>query len=496
MANPTPEIDYDLALKTRSDVIMATGRSDHPNQVNNVLGFPFIFRGALDCGAREFNLEMKLAAVKALADLAKLPVPESVSSAYGGEQFEFGRTYLIPKPFDPRVLYTESVAVARAAIESGVARKELDLDEYAERLRLKVEAGRSLVSVPLKIAQERRSRIALPDGHTPRIVSIARRTIAERLALPILVGPTEKIRAAMHGVSTDAYEIADPASDVHTDRFVEILRKQRPLDVLDDATCLDELRNPFVYAVMLTEAGLADGMLAASTGRYHQMVTPILKYASRRAGVSRVSGLHLLSLKDRQLFMADTTLVTHPSAEEMAETAMRAARVVKRLNITPRVAFVSYANFANRADPGIDKLRRAWRIVRQAMPELEAFGDVQADVALDPDRFREIFGDRLPKYPANILIFPFLHAANAAFRLARVLGPATAIGPMLLGLRRPANVMPRTSTEDEVMHMMALTSYNAQRRKKEIEEGRKTRVWTPGAGPVALAEPETGEGVR
>jgi malate dehydrogenase (oxaloacetate-decarboxylating)(NADP+) len=492
MANPTPEIDYDLAVKTRPDVIMATGRSDHPNQVNNVLGFPFIFRGALDCGASGFNLEMKLAAVKALADLAKEPVPESVSSAYGGEHFEFGRTYLIPKPFDPRVLYWESVAVARAAIETGIARKPLDLEEYAERLRLRVEAGRSLVSVPMSMARDKRSRIALPEGHLPRLISIARRTIQDRLAIPVLVGPTKEIREALKGISEERYEIADPASDEHTEQFCAILRRQRPLDTLDDATCMEELRNPFVYSTIMVEAGLCDGMLAASQRRYHEMVRPILKYASRRAGVSRVSGLHALSLKDRQLFFADTTLVTHPSAEELAETAMRCARVVKRLNITPRVAFVSYANFANRADPGIEKLRRACRIVRQVMPELETFGDVQADVALDPNSHRELFKERLPEHPANILIFPFLHGANAAFRIARVLGGATAIGPFLLGLRRPANVMPRTSTEDEVMHMMALTSYNAQRRKREIGEGRKTRTWTQGVGPLSLSEPEDG----
>ncbi|RMG17555.1 MAG: NADP-dependent malic enzyme [Planctomycetota bacterium] len=499
MANPTPEIDYDLAVRTRDDVIMATGRSDHPNQVNNVLGFPFIFRGALDSGACCFNEEMKLAAVRSLAALAKEPVPDSVSQAYGGERFEFGRHYLIPKPFDPRVLYWESVAVAEAAIRSGVATRELDLEEYRERLRRKVEAGRALFAVPRKIAQDKHCRIAIPEGHLPRLASVARRTIKERLAVPVLVGPTEEVRAALKDVDPALYEIADPASDEHVERFLEIMRRQRPLDEgVADADYLEEMRNPFVYATLLAEAGLVDGVLAASNRRYAEMVRPILKYASRRAGVSRVAGLHILVLKDRHLFMADTTLITYPSAEELAEIAMRAARVVRRLNITPRVAFVSYANFATRADAGIDRLKRAYKTVRQVMPELESFPDVQADVALNPSRYRGVFKERIPEHPANILIFPDLFAANAAFRLTRELAGATTIGPMLLGLRRPANVMPRGATEDEILHMMAVTAYNAHRRRVEIEEGRKTQTWAPGAGGqrIAVAEAEDPQGIR
>ncbi len=488
MANPQPEIDPPLARQTRPDVILATGRSDYPNQVNNVLGFPFIFRGALDCRATTFNEAMKLAAVRSLADLAKEPVPTSVSNAYGGESFAFGRDYLIPKPFDPRVLYWESVAVAQAAMESGVARQQLDLDEYRESLRRKVDAGRTLVSVPLQLARQNPPRIAIPEGHLAKLRSAARQAIADRLAFPVLVGPLDEVRRAMEGVPEDRYEVADPAAALHVEELIPLMQRARSLDALSDERCREELQDPFTYATMLVEAGFCDGLLACSPRPYAQMVQPILTYASRRAGVSRVAGLHLMALKDRQLFFADTALIPDPSAEELAEIAMRSTRVVRRLNITPRVAFVSYANFSRRADADIAKLRRAYKIVRQVMPELEVFGDVQADVALDPERYRALFGDRLPKHAANILIFPNLHAANAAFRLARVIGGGTALGPMLLGLRRPANVLPRGSSEEEILHMLAITAFNAQRRKREIAEGHKTRVWAPGGRPVAIED--------
>lgn len=482
MANPTPEIDYPLAMATRSDVIMATGRSDYPNQVNNVLGFPFIFRGALDCGAKTFNEEMKIAAVHALAALAKEPVPRSVSQAYGGQEFEFGREYLIPKPFDQRVLYWESVAVAKAAMDTGVARKPLDLDEYRERLRRKVDAGRSMVSIPLSMAKKNPPRIAIPDPTTVKLAHVVRATITDGLAFPVLVGDKTKILAALEGLPTDKYEVIDPAAGERTHDLIAIMQRQRPLDQPSSAACTEELKDPFVHATLLVEAGVCDGLLAANDLPYGQMVKPILRYASRRAGVSRVAGVHLLALKDRHLFIADTTLIPDPSAEELTEIALRVTRVVKRLAITPRVAFVSYANFSRRSDPSIQKLRRAYRMYRQLQPDVEVYPDVQADVALDPERFQELFADHnLPSEPANILIFPNLHSATNAYRLARVLGGASAIGPMLLGLRRPANVLPRGSSEGEILNLLAITAYNAARRRKEIFEGSSTRVWRPHA---------------
>ncbi|MGE0709398.1 MAG: NADP-dependent malic enzyme [Planctomycetota bacterium] len=481
MANPTPEIDYPLAVQTRKDVLMATGRSDYPNQVNNVLGFPFIFRGALDCGARTFNEQMVLAAVQSLAELAKQPVPSSVSQAYGGQHFEFGREYLIPKPFDPRVLYWESVAVARAAMETGVARKALDLEEYRERLRRKVDAGRSMVSLPLKLARQNPPRIAIPDCTSDKLATAVRMTVRDGVAFPVLVGPAERVREVMdaEGVEPELYQIVDPARMERQAELTAIIRRQRPLDALSDEECRQELLNPFVHATLLVEQGLCDGLLAASDLPYARMVKPILSYASRRRGVSRIAGLHLLALKNRSLFFADTTLIPDPSAEELCEIAMRVCRVVQRLAITPRVAFVSYANLSHASDPAISKLRRAYKLFRQLQPDVEAFPDVQADVALEPERFREVFGEKIPDHPANILIFPNLHSATTAFRLARVLGGGSAIGPMLLGLRRPANVLPRGSTEDEIINMMAITASNAARRRKEIIEGRSTRMYRP-----------------
>ena len=266
MANPVPEIDYPLAMKTRPDVIMATGRSDYPNQVNNVLGFPFVFRGALDSGARTFNMEMMIAAVRALSALAKEPVTQTVSRAYGGEQFSFGRTYLIPKPFDPRVLPWVSTAVARAAIESGVARLELDLDEYREKLMRQVDAGRTLVALPMQLSRGVLSRIALPEGHTPKLAEVARRAIEERIARPVIVGDAAKIRAAMEGLPLDRYEIADPATGADAERLIEIMRASHVLENPSDEACRKELLNPYVYATLLTEAGSCDGLIAAGCG--------------------------------------------------------------------------------------------------------------------------------------------------------------------------------------------------------------------------------------
>ena len=488
MANPEPEIDYELARQTRDDAILATGRSDHPNQVNNVLGFPFIFRGALDCAATDFNEDMKLAAVRSLAALAKEPVPEMVSAAYGGEAFEYGREYLIPKPFDPRVLYWVSVAVAEAAMKSGVARRPLDLDDYRERLRNKVDAGRSLISVPLRIARGGNlARLAIPEGQTPKLASVIRRAIDDGIAFPVVVGPEAQIRAALSDVPRDRYEVEDPDRGDHVAEMIAVMRRQRPLEDLSESACRQELRSPYVYATLLCELGLCDGLVGGSDIPYAQMVKPILRYASRRAGVSRVAGMHLLQTKERPLFFADTTLIPDPSAEELAEIAMRATRVVRRLNVTPRVAFISYANFSPRADHDITKLRLAYKIVRQVMPELEVYRDVQLDVALDPERYGDVFGDRIPKDPANILIFPNLHAANAAYRLARVLG-GQGIGPMLLGLRRPANVLPRGSTEEEILNMLGVTAYNAKRRRREMEEGLKMKVWRAGAPVLRVDE--------
>ncbi|MCA8939001.1 MAG: hypothetical protein KDB07_04300, partial [Planctomycetes bacterium] len=293
----------------------------------------------------------------------------------------------------------------------------------------------------------------------------------------VLIGNPAAIRQNLNDMDEATYDVIDPSSNDYVDRLVGVMQRNRSHDVQSDDKCRGALQNPFTLATMLVEAGICDGMVAGSDLPYGEMVRPILTYGSKRAGVSRIAGMHLLTVKDRPLFFADTALIVDPSAEELAEIAMRASRVVKRLNITPRVAFVSYANFSKREDTDIAKLRRAYKIVRTVDPELECWRDVQADVALDPDRFRDVFGGQLHSKPANILIFPNLQAANAAYRVARVIGDGTAFGPMLLGLRRPCNVLPRGSTEEELMNMMVITAYNAQRRKAEIEDGKKTQIW-------------------
>ncbi len=475
MANPTPEIDYLVAKAARPDVIMATGRSDYPNQVNNVLGFPFIFRGALDTFSRNITEEMKLAAVYSLAALAREPVPEVVSRAYGGEHFSFGREYLIPKPFDPRVLYWVSVAVAKAAMECGVARKKLDLDEYRERLRRKVDAGRNLVSVPLSSVTGAHLKIAIPSVDNDALKFAIKMAIRQQIAIPVLVGKRAELKEMMSDVPADTYEIVDPSEEKNLKQLTELVKRQRPFDNVSDEQAKKELADPYIHATILTEAGMCDGLLAASHRMYAEMVKPILVYASVREGVSRVAGMHLLALKDKQLFFADTTLIEDPSAEELAEVAARTARLITRLGVTPTVAFVSFTNFPRHGSPEVRKLDRAIKLMRRHAPEIEVFdGPVQADVALEPDRFRDVVNHKMPEHPANVLIFPNLAAANAAFRLTRVMSGGSAIGPVLLGLNRPCNVMPMGSTEDEIVNMLAITASIAKRRKKEIAEEAKT----------------------
>ncbi|MBX3459767.1 MAG: NADP-dependent malic enzyme [Planctomycetes bacterium] len=450
MANPEPEIEYDVAMATRSDVIMATGRSDYPNQVNNVLGFPFIFRGALDTRATAINEEMKIAASKALARLAKAEVPDSVSRAYGGKKLKFGRDYLIPTPFDPRVLYYVAPAVAQAAMDSGVARIKLNVDEYRERLRVKTEPGRAVMSVAIHKAQELRKRLALPDGADARVLSVARQIIRDGVARPVLIGDREKIAAAMKGFSESEFEIIDaakpPSHAVLQQRF-----KERA------GMFADKAMDSYALAALMTDLQMVDGMLSAADRIYRETVPNVLRFVSKRSGTKRVIGMHIMVLPNRVLFFADTTLNVDPDAEVLADCGRLCSEAVLALGITPRVAFISYNNFGADSHPQAQKVRNAYELFKQQCPGVQAIGEVQADIALSPGEFRNVIdAERWPE-PANVLIFPDLDTANAAFRLVRVTADATALGPLLLGLKRPANVMPRGSTVQDAVAMAAVT---------------------------------------
>ena len=451
MANPDPEIDYPDAMAARPDLLMATGRSDFPNQVNNVLGFPFIFRGALDTRARGINEAMKRAATMALAQLAKAEVPDSVSRAYGGERFSFGRNYLIPKPFDPRVLYYVAPAVAKAAMESGVARVQIDLEEYREQLRRKTEPGRAVLSMALSKAKQLRKRIALPDATDRRVIAVTHQIINEGIAKPVLIGEKARIQAAMEGFDEDTYEIVDPVKPPEHEALEARMRESEGM--FAKGVKLD----PHTLAALMTDLSMVDGMLSASDRVYRETVPSVLRHVRKRQGVRRVIGMHIMVIKDRVLFFADTTLVIKPTSEELADSARLCSEAVAALGVTPRVAFISYNIFGASPDPEAQRVRDAYELFRTRNPGVEAIGEVQADIALAPEEFRNVISnERMPR-PANILIFPNLDAANAAFRLVRVTADATALGPLLLGLRRPANVMPRVASVAECVAMAGIT---------------------------------------
>ena len=450
LANPDPEIEPALAHATRDDVLMATGRSDYPNQVNNVLGFPFIFRGALDTRATAINEEMKMAAAKALADLAKAEVPDSVSRAYGGTRFRFGREYLIPKPFDPRVLYYVAPAVAEAAIRTGVAQLQLDVEAYREKLRRQTDPGRAVMGVAISRATELQKRLALPDGSDARVLSVARQIIRDGVARPVLIGTAAKIRAGMAGFGEDQYEVIDIANPPDNDLLNLRLKERAGLFAHHS---LDS----YALAALMTDLHMVDGMLSAADRVYRETIPSVLKFVSKRNSTKRVIGMHIMVLKGRVMFFADTTLVVNPTAEELADSARLCAEAANALNITPRVAFVSFNNFGASTHPEADKVRVAAQLFKQSNPGIAAIGEIQADVAIAPDEYRNVASLEDWPEPANILIFPNLDAANAAFRLVRVTAGATALGPLLLGLRKPANVMPRGSTVQDAVAMAAVT---------------------------------------
>ncbi|RME73863.1 MAG: NADP-dependent malic enzyme [Planctomycetota bacterium] len=459
MANPDPEIDYPTAKAARPDAIVATGRSDYPNQVNNVLGFPFIFRGALDTRSRSINMPMKLAAVRALAALAREPVPDVVSHAYGGRRFSFGRDYLIPKPFDPRVLYHVAPAVAEAAIETGAARRRVDLAAYREQLRRKVDPTRTLVSLMIAKAQETLQRIVFPEGENATVIEAARHVARGRMATPVLVGRREEIerRAAELGLSLSGAEIFDPGAGNDLDEVRQwLLERGEPVDVAPDSPI-----DPFLAGLALVGLARADGFVGGIDRRYGEAVRPALRLIGKAEGVRVAAGMHVLMLPERTLFFADTTLVVQPSASELAEITLLAARAIRSFDIEPIAALISFSNLGENPHPEAAKVAWAVAKVRGRAPSLKVAGELQADVALDPERFRSFIPPEILPEPANLLVFPNLSAANAAFRLVKALTEGQVLGPFLLGLRKPVNILPRGSTVRDLVGMTAMTAMTA-----------------------------------
>ncbi len=464
MANPDPEITYEDATSVRDDLIMATGRTDYPNQVNNVLGFPFIFRGALDVRAKAVNEEMKAAAVRALADLAKEDAPDSVMRAYGVDKMRFGPDYIIPKPFDPRVLTWVAPAVARAAMETGVARIQIDIDEYRDRLEAKLGRGREVMRTIISRAKKEAKRIVFPEGEEGKILRAAHVLIDEHVAQPILLGRPDVVREKMKelGLEFHGASVVLPRSSPEFDRYVEELYKLRNRRGVTRSEAQELMNNHNVFGSMMVNLGDADAMVAGLTQHYPDTIRPALQVIRIKSDVRKVAGVYMMIFKDDVKFFADTTVNIEPTAEDLAEIAIGTAEVARRFGIEPRVAMLSFSNFGSTRHPLSDKVRLATELVRQRAPELEVDGEMQADTAVVGEILTETYPFSTLSSEANVLIFPSLEAGNSAYKLMQRLGEAEAIGPILMGLRKPVHVLQRGAEVDEIVNMAAIAVVEAQ----------------------------------
>lgn len=471
MANPTPEILPPVARAARPDAIIATGRSDFPNQVNNVLGFPSIFRGALDTRSTQINEEMKLAAVHALAKLARENVPDRVSDTYGGKSFKFGREYLIPKPFDTRVLLWVAPAVAKAAIESGVAtRKITDWSAYGETLEAfqgpsKVFIRSAINRVHQNAAADggKLPRIVFPEGSSSKVLKALRVLVEEKICEPILLGYPERIQEkirALELMTLENVQIIHPSSHPKFESYVEDLYKKRQRKGVNLREAERLMADPNYFASMMIEKGEADGMVTGASQNYAEAVKPILKtIGMHQDGVP--AGVNFILSDKNMILAADTTVNLNPTAEQCARMALQAARVAEYFGVTPRIAMLSYSSFSGEGGTPA-KMKRAAEIVRELRPDLMVDGDIQADAAVNPSIIERIFPFSTLKDSANILIFPNLESANICYKLLQQIGKVEVIGPFLMGVRRSANVLQRTSTVDQIVNSCVLTALEAQ----------------------------------
>jgi malate dehydrogenase (oxaloacetate-decarboxylating)(NADP+) len=466
MANPDPEITYPDAKAARPDVIMATGRSDYPNQVNNVLGFPFIFRGALDVRARAINMEMKLAAAHALAALAKEEVPDAVINAYGGERFSFGPDYIIPKPFDSRVLTWEAVAVAKAAVETGVARLPItDWEAYAEGLERRIlgkarEVTRSLQNKARRVGLK---RIVLPESGEEKILRAALTLADEHIARPVLVGDPEHIhnRADALGIDLhDTVEIVDPAARMEA--YAQELYRLRERRGVTPHTARLMLQDPAYLGVMMLHMGDADGLVCGLNRSYPETIRPALQILKLRPGVTKVAGLYCVIVRDRVLFFADATVNIEPTAEELAEIAVNAADIAQRyFDVDPRVAMLSFSNFGSVNHVFAQRMAEATRLARKRAPGLVVEGEMAPDTALIPEIVERNFPHSLIRGDANVLIFPNVQSGNISLKLVQRLAGGDVIGPVLMGLNKPVNALNYYSSVAEIVNIATITAIMA-----------------------------------
>lgn len=462
LANPNPEIDYNEALKACPDAIVATGRSDFPNQVNNVLGFPSIFRGALDTEASCINEEMKMAAAKALASLTRESVPDFVTRVYGGKNFTFGPKYIIPKPFDPRVLLWVAPAVAEAAIKSGVARKKLDIKAYRDQLERSMDPSKQVLSTVIAKARKKLRRIVLPEAHLNKTLKAAHIMVEEGLAEPILIGEPESIRARMQklNLSRQKIEIIDPENSALREKFVEDLYQRRQRKGLNHYEAERLMTRPTHFGLMMVEAGEADGLVAGVGRSYPELLRPALQIIRMEAPYKVAAGLYIMLVKGRVFFFADTTVNIDPTADQLAEIALQTAEKAEFFNIKPRIAMLSFSNFGSAPHPLNEKIQTAVQIIRKRRPDLEVDGEMQADTAVSFERLQDYPFSSL-KEPANILIFPNLAAGNIAYKLMQRLGNADVIGPILLGLKKPVHILQQGASTEEIVRIATLAAAEA-----------------------------------
>jgi len=466
MANPDPEITYPDAVEARSDVIMATGRSDYPNQVNNVLCFPFLFRGALDVRATAINEEMKLAAAFALAELACQPVPAEVAAAYGNEQFEFGPEYIIPKPFDARVLAIVSHAVAKSACDTGVAQVPIsDWDAYRVQLESLTNRSREIMRTIRSQAKSRLRKIVFAEGDDPRILEACRICVDEGYCHPILLGNHDEIRAKAESLNIDlsSMTLKDPTHCPNIEEMATVLFKERARKGYNMTKARRLVQRPTHHGVMMLRTGEAEGMVCGANRSYVDTMRPVLTLAEMRQGVNRVVGMHLLLVEGKPYIFADTTVNFEPDVEQLVEITLMAATVARHFNMDPVVAMLSFSNFGDNDRPESRKVRDAVRKLNERHPDLRVDGEMQADTAILAGHCELAVPDCMVRGSANVLIFPDLQSGNIAYKLVGHLGQGEIIGPLLYGLKQPINMVSVNSTVEKIVNMAALSAYEVGR---------------------------------
>ena len=469
LANPDPEITYKDAMSTRKDLIMATGRSDHPNQVNNVLGFPYIFRGALDVRATTINEEMKLAAVHAIASLAKESVPDEVSEAYGEKSITFGKEQIIPKPLDPRLIYYVAPAVAKAAMDSGVAKNPIhDWVKYEDELKKRLGLDNKLVRTLTEKAERNPKRVVFAEADNYKVLKAAQTAYEEGVALPILLGRKERLLQMIEEFSMEfpEVEIIDPKSDEELKRrkkYGEVFFEMRKRKGFTEYEALKIMRERNYFGAMMVHMGDADAMISGATRNYRDVLRPAMQVIGTEKGVDKVAGMYILITKKGPLFLADTTVNFDPTAEEIADLTNNVAKTIRKFKITPKIALLSYSNFGSSPGKDANKMSRAVKIIHEKYPTLTVDGEVQANFALNNELMMDKFSfSDLANKEVNTLIFPNLSAGNIAYKLLQEMTAAEAIGPVLVGMRKSIHVLQLGASVREIVNMVKIAAVDAQ----------------------------------